>query len=236
MSPYREYGVSLAEIALILVILSLTAGAVLKGQELIFSARAKAIIGQTEQARLGFLGFQDRFRGLPGDYRDAPSNIPRVLYNGNGDGRIESGVTPVGANGVADEDSIVWDHLSKAGFLSGSYDYSPGNPLAAIPRNIFGGCVGLLADNDYGDPSAPPPVSRHLIKTGSRIPVEYLAEMDTKIDDGNALKGGFQFSTDGYCSPAPLGPTSPAGCTDSGGNWRVGATPRPVNCGGASLL
>jgi len=36
--------------------------------------------------------------------------------------------------------------------------------------------------------------ARHHIKTGSQIPVEIIAEVDRKIDDGDALKGGFQFS------------------------------------------
>jgi hypothetical protein len=229
-------GVTVIEIALILLIVTLTTAAVFKGQELVFSARTKSLMAQTEQARVAYMGFQDRYRALPGDYRDAPTNIAGVTYNGNNNGMIEIGATPVGPNGVANEDEIVWNHLSKAGFYPGSYDYQPGNPAAAIPRNAFGGVVGLALGNDYGSPAGPTQSLRHTVKTGNQIPVQYLAEMDLKIDDGNALSGGFQFSNYAYSGAAPVGPPSASGCTDAAGNWQTGAATRPVNCGGATLM
>lgn len=232
----RARGVSILEISLMLLIMTLTTSAVLKGQELIFSARSKSLIAQNEQAKVAFLGFQDRFRALPGDYRDAPANIPGVSYHGDGNGLIEFGVTPVGPNGVANEDEIVWNHLSKAGFYPGSFDYQSGNPAAGIPRNAFGGIVGLVHYNDYGNPSAPPAAKRLTIKTGNQVPVQYLAEMDMKIDDGNALSGSFQFSNYAYSGAAPVGPPSASGCIDASGIWQAGAAPRPVNCGGATVM
>ncbi len=232
----RASGITMVEMALIMMIIALTTAAAFKGQELIFSARTKSLIAQTEQARVAFLGFQDRFRYLPGDYQDAPLTIAGVTYHGNDNGVIEIGATPIGPNGVANEDEIVWHHLSRAGFYPGSYDYTPGNPAAAIPRNAFGGVVGLALGNDYGSPAGPTQSLRHTVKTGNQIPVQYLAEMDLKIDDGNALSGGFQFSNYAYSGAAPVGPPSASGCTDAAGNWRTGAATRPVNCGGATLM
>ena len=231
----RSRGISALEIALILLIMTLTTTAVFKGQDLVFSARTKSLVAQTEQARVAFLGFQDRFRALPGDYRDAPANIAGVTYHGNSNGVIEIGGTPTGPNGVANEDEIVWNHMSKAGFYPGAYEYQPGNPAAAIPRNLFGGIVGFALGNDYGSPAGLQSL-RHTIKTGNRIPVQYLAEMDLKVDDGNALRGTFQFSNYAYSGAAPVGPPSASACADASGNWNTVATTRPVNCGGATLM
>jgi type II secretory pathway pseudopilin PulG len=232
----RPRGISVLEIALMLLIVSLTTAAVFKGQDLVFSARTKSLMAQTEQARVAFLGFQDRFRALPGDYRDAPANIAGVTYHGNNNGVIEIGGTPTGPNGVANEDEIVWNHMSKAGFYPGVFEYLPANPAAAIPRNAFGGFVGFAVGNDYGSPGGPAQSVRHTIKTGNQIPVQYLAEMDLKIDDGNALRGSFQFSNYAYAGAAPVGPPSASGCADTSGNWRTAAATRPVNCGGATLM
>jgi hypothetical protein len=232
----RARGITVIEMALILMIIALTTAAAFKGQELVFSARSKSLIAQTEQARVAFLGFQDRFRVLPGDYRDAPATIPGVTYHGNNNGVIEIGATPVGPNGVANEDEIVWNHLSRAGFYPGSFDYQPSDPAAAIPKNPFGGILGIALGNDYGNPAGPTQSLRHTIKTGNQIPVQYLAEMDLKVDDGNALRGSFQFSNYAYSGAAPVGPPSASGCTDASGNWRTAAATRPVNCGGATIL
>lgn len=229
-------GITVVEIALILLIVTLTGTAVFKGQELVFAARAKSLIAQSDRAKVAFFGFQDRFRALPGDYRDAPANIAGVTYHGNGNGRIEIGVAQIGPNAVANEDEIVWNHLSKAGFYPGSFDYQPGNPPAAVPRNAFGGIVGFSFSSDYGSPAGPPQSARHTIKTGNQIPVRYLYEMDLKVDDGNALRGSFQFSNYAYSGAQPVGPPSTTGCSDAAGNWRSGASSPPVNCGGATLM
>lgn len=240
-SPHRaplgsSLGITVVEIALILLIVTLTGTAVFKGQELVFAARAKSLIAQSDRAKVAFLGFQDRFRALPGDYRDAPANIAGVTYHGNGNGRIEIGVAQIGPNAVANEDEIVWNHLSKAGFYPGSFDYQPGNPSAAVPRNAFGGVAGISFSSDYGSPAGPAQPARHTIKTGNQIPVRYLAEMDQKVDDGNALRGSFQFSNYAYFGAQPVGPPSATGCSDAAGNWRSGASSPPTNCGGATLM
>ncbi|HWI13407.1 MAG TPA: type II secretion system protein, partial [Burkholderiales bacterium] len=71
---------------------------------------------------------------------------------------------------------------------------------------------------------------RHNLKTGNQIPADILAEVDRKIDDGNARLGTFRFS--GY-SASGVAPTE-ANCHDTGA-WKVTGTVEP-NCGGASLF
>ncbi len=61
-------GFTLIEIAIVLVLIGLLLGGVLKGQELITSARVRNLISQQDGIKAAFFGFQDRYRALPGDY------------------------------------------------------------------------------------------------------------------------------------------------------------------------
>jgi prepilin-type N-terminal cleavage/methylation domain-containing protein len=229
----KQTGFTLIEIAIVLVIIGLLLGGVLKGQELITSARVRNLISQQDGIKAAYFGFLDRFRSLPGDYSLASTNIANVAAgaNGNGNGQIES----VLGGGVIDEHVAVWDHLSKAGFINGSYTYAllPETP-ATVPANPYVRYIQLIYDNAYGLGAGPPPVAlRHNIKTGNQIPSEILSEIDRKIDDGNPVGGVFQFSP--YNGGA--GGTAPTG--GAAGQCYVGTTwtaPTVSNCGAASLL
>ena len=80
----RKYarGFTLIEIAIVLVIIGLLLGGILKGQELITSARVRNLISQQDGVKAAFFGFQDRFRALPGDYTAATTNIANVTGGG----------------------------------------------------------------------------------------------------------------------------------------------------------
>jgi hypothetical protein len=234
----RQNGITLVEMAFTLLLTALLIGTVLKGQEVIFSARVRALLSEHEGARAAWLGFQDRFRALPGDYTSAAANIPGVTKAGNGNGRIETNATPTRADGVSKEYALVWEHLSKSRFLASEYVYAADLTFATVsrlaPRNLFGGFADLAYDGRYGNPSATNPV-RHTLKTGNFLPAAMLAEMDRKTDDGKAFSGGFQFSDFAWFAPAP--PASGANaCVDTLGNWRVTAEAQAMNCGAASLL
>jgi len=225
----KQSGFTLIEIAIVLVIIGLLLGGVLKGQELITSARVRNLISQQDGIKAAYFGFLDRFRSLPGDYSLASTNIANVAAtaNGNGNGQIESAL----GGGAIDEHIAVWDHLSKAGFINGSYTYAalPETP-ATVPANPYVRYIQLIYDNAYGTGT---PALRHNIKTGNQIPSEILSEIDRKIDDGNPVGGVFQFSP--YNGGA--GGTTPTGGV--AGQCYVGTTwtaPTVSNCGAASLL
>jgi len=225
----KQAGFTLIEIAIVLVIIGLLLGGVLKGQELITSARVRNLISQQDGIKAAYFGFLDRFRSLPGDYSLASTNIANVLAaaNGNGNGQIQS----VLGGGTIDEHIAVWDHLSHAGFINGSYTYAllPETPATA-PANPYVRYIQVIYDNAYGTGA---PALRHNIKTGNQIPSEILSEIDRKIDDGNPVGGVFQFSP--YNGGA--GGTPPTG--GAAGQCYVGTTwtaPTVSNCGAASLL
>jgi prepilin-type N-terminal cleavage/methylation domain-containing protein len=225
----KQAGFTLIEIAIVLVIIGLLLGGVLKGQELITSARVRNLISQQDGVKAAYFGFLDRFRALPGDYGLASTNIANVAAgaNGNGNGQIQS----VLGGGTIDEHIAVWDHLSKAGFINGSYTYAalPETP-ASVPSNPYVRYIEVINDNVYGAGGG---AVRHNIKTGNQIPSDILAEIDRKIDDGNPVGGVFQFSTynGGAGGTAPTG--GAAGTCYNGTTWAV---PAVTNCGAASLL
>jgi prepilin-type N-terminal cleavage/methylation domain-containing protein len=215
----KQNGFTLIEIAIVLVIIGLLLGGVLKGQELITSARVRNMISQQDGTKAAYFGFLDRYRALPGDYSQATTNIPNCVTatcpDGNGNGQIATG----------NESIASWSHLSKAGFITGSYNFNATESSATTPSNPYGSLTQLIFDNAYQDAA---PVNRHNLKSGANIPSDILAEVDRKIDDGLGNAGQFRYSTFGSAAAA-------ASCFDTtSGAWQS-ATPN-ANCGGATLF
>jgi prepilin-type N-terminal cleavage/methylation domain-containing protein len=67
----QQSGFTLVEIAIVLVIIGLLLGGVLKGQELINSAKVKNMIGDFRTVSSLVYGYQDRFKAFPGDQSQA---------------------------------------------------------------------------------------------------------------------------------------------------------------------
>lgn len=217
-------GFTLAEMAIILVIVGVLVQGVVAGQELIHNARVRDLLAQQNAVEQAVLAFQDRFHAPPGDYAEANVNIacePDACLNGNGNGRIESGT-----GGAIHEDILAWQHLSAAGFLRGRYAMSDSSTSAPAventPSNVFGGFVQVVFDDTWG----------HNVRTGNYVPATVLAEVDRKTDDGLPGSGRFRFST--YAGAGE--PPSVGNCTNGGapGAWRE--LSGSDNCGAMTLL
>lgn len=238
--PPRNCGFTLIEVAMVLVIVGLLLGSVVTGQQLIRNAKVRNLIVQQDGAKTAFFAFQDRYRALPGDYRQASTNIncgALPCPNGDGNGRIEAP-----NSGAMHEEILAWMHLSAAGFLNGSYVMSSAAVTTPgpdnTPRNPFGTYMQLAFDGLWGkDSNRAGPVPRHSVKTGNQVPVELIAEVDRKVDDGMPYSGAFQFSTYSGVGTAPAVGGSSSSCTTSdadNGIWNEPAS--QSNCGAASLL
>jgi prepilin-type N-terminal cleavage/methylation domain-containing protein len=230
----QQNGFTLIEIAIVLVIIGLLLGGVLKGQELIQSARVRNLISQQDGIKAAYFGFLDRYRALPGDYNQATTNISGATVNGNNNGQIQS----IASGGAIDEHIAVWEHLSKAGFINGSYTYAAGaETTASAPTNPYARYLRLSYDGVYGTGTTGAPLTaRHNLKTGNQIPSDILAEVDRKIDDGVATSGTFQFSAYDGGGTGGVAPTGSGSCYAAAtpNNW-IAANP-VTNCGGASLF
>jgi prepilin-type N-terminal cleavage/methylation domain-containing protein len=218
----REAGFTLIEIAIVLVIIGLLLGGVLKGQELITGARVRNLVQQQDGIKAAYFGFLDRYRALPGDYAKAATTITGVSTaacnggNGDGNGMIET---------TANENILAWEHLSKSGFINGSYICAATQTNASSPSNPYGQFLDLVFDANYAATGTA--TARQNLKTGAQIASDILAEIDRKVDDGNAKTGAFRAATGGSVD------TATTNCYDSQGVW-VSQSPG-ANCGGVTL-
>jgi prepilin-type N-terminal cleavage/methylation domain-containing protein len=230
----RPCGFTLVEIAIVLVIVGLLIGAVMQGEQLIRNARVRGIIAEQEAVGTAVLAFQDRYRALPGDYREASTAIGcPACADGNGNGRIET-------VGSIPEYILVWTHLAGAGFLDASFAAASGTTTPSVdntPSNAFGAHLQVIFDENWGHSANA--TRRHNIKTGNQIPVEILAEVDRKTDDALPTSGRFQFSPYAAHAPAPAWGGAADSCTtqdlpsrDTLWNLAGGQD----NCGAATLL
>ena len=191
-----------------LILIGLLLGAMLRGQEVLTVARVRKVISQQDEIKAAYFGFLDRYRALPGDYSGAGANIPNCkgavpCVNGDNNGQISTtAATPAAPN---EEYISAWEHLSKAGFVAGSYVYATTPAATNTPVNPYGSLMQLIFDNAYQDGGNATGPMRHNLKTGNEIPSNVLAEVDRKVDDGDAAKGAFRFSAFSASGNTPAG-------------------------------
>lgn len=183
----RARGFTLVEIAIVLVIVGLMLAGVFKGQSLIDSARVRSMASEVSGIRSAWYSFQERYRALPGDFQSAGTQIDSAAVSGNGNGKIDGNTERAG----------VWQQLSLAGFINGSYDGAQSSVGSAsdvdcgpgtCPKNPFNGYYKISYSAQAADVVSP----SHEIFTGSQIPVGILAELDRKLDDGLPTSGRFR--------------------------------------------
>jgi len=194
----RQGGFTLIEIAIVLVIIGLLLGGVLKGQELINTARVRALNNSVDGITAAWFSFQDRYRAFPGDYLSAKAsvNLPGAPAGGDGNGRV--GITGASTDSPA-ERGLVWAHLEAAGYLTGGYsgdDIDAGTEytcaVTECPDNGFGTGMSIF----HGTEVSSSTVAAHELITGGGIPVEVIAELDRKIDDDAPNTGVMQSGND----------------------------------------
>ncbi len=223
----KQSGFTLVEIAIVLVIVGLLLGGILKGQELINSARVRNMADQNAAVQAAYYGFIDRYRQVPGDWPKAAATTgigtaivsPTAATAGNG--RID--------DGSWDEASGVWEQLSKAGFLTGNYVGGATNEATyrdgtRAPVNAFNGPVILSRLDDYQGTVA----ERLVYVFGGQVPAKIMRELDVKLDDGQPTTGIIRATATAAGGYGALTQSS-ATCIDAGNNWDVATDSQDCN-------
>ena len=135
-------GFTLVELAIVMVIIGLLMGGVLKGQELIYNAKAKSLANDFKVVAAAYYGYLDRFRAVPGDDTDASSHVggTNASATGAGDGRITGVWNFTPGISCPTESCLFWEHVRKAGLLSGSTTI---NATSYLPVNSEAGRIGI---------------------------------------------------------------------------------------------
>ena len=180
MNINKQKGFTLVEIAIVLVIIGLLLGGILKGQELINSARVRNLADQNSGIQAAYYGFIDRYRQVPGDWlvADAEQAIgdPDIDVGGNGNGRVDNTYA---------EAAALWAQLGRAQFLSGGFTPAAAAPAtdaayaAVAPVNAFNGPLILTRNSGYTGTAS----DRLNLHMGRNVPVNIARELDVKIDD-----------------------------------------------------
>jgi prepilin-type N-terminal cleavage/methylation domain-containing protein len=174
----KTRGFTLVEIAIVLVIIGLLLGGILKGQEMITQAKIKNVIADFSGISAAYHGYQDRYRAIPGDDPNANSRWSGATQ-GTGNGQVAGKYNSTTAT---DESRLWWDHLRRAGFVSGTGTNQPFNAVT--------GMIGVQT-GDAATPTIGPSLKDGsgngfvgLIICSANLPDKISIAADTQMDDG----------------------------------------------------
>jgi len=187
MNVRKTQGFTLVEIAIVLVIIGLLLGGILKGQEMITQAKIKNVIADFSGISAAYHGYVDRYKKIPGDDPCAGSGATASTCgtttarwsgasSGNGNGIIGGKYNSATA---ADESRLWWDHLRRAGFVSGVGDLQPFNALSGQIGVQTGDSAGGAALGGFAG----------IIICSANLPDKIAIAADTQMDDGVSNTG-----------------------------------------------
>jgi prepilin-type N-terminal cleavage/methylation domain-containing protein len=189
----KQSGFTLIEIAIVLVIIGLLLGGVLKGQELINSAKVKNLATDFKNIPVFIYGYQDKYRAIPGDDKDPFTHLgvaSGVTKAGNGDGVIGGNWNDAVA--TTSEAVYFWQHVRLANLAPGATDLAdPGY----IPTNSVGGSIGLQSGTSdvlktpITDDTGATAIRGSYVICSSGILGKFVKQLDLQMDDGNTAGG-----------------------------------------------
>jgi len=199
-----EQGFTLVELAIVMVIIGLLIGGILKGQELIATAKIASTVSQVKSLDAALNTFQEKYNALPGDIPQPANRLPNcasapcnVAGTGGtiGNGRIEGGAA-VANPGLGTEAGLAFVHLNAADLISGINPNGGATFGGQFPAVKAGGGMWVAYAPGNGTiANTTLPQGRHYVSlagdpanantaTSGSIPVTAAAQIDRKLDDG----------------------------------------------------
>jgi len=126
-SHRNSYGFTMVELSGAFLIIGVLVGGVLKGNQLIESAKVSATISQIYAIQAGYTSFNETWGIHPGDMSNAMDRIPGCTAvnnceNGNGDGKIGDSLNM--QNGIGNdvsankENALFWKHMALSDLMT----------------------------------------------------------------------------------------------------------------------
>lgn len=187
----KQSGFTLIEIAIVLVIIGLLLGGVLKGQELINSARVKNIATDFKNIPVYIYGYQDKFRALPGDDIAVTDHLTGATACTATAGTCVTGNGVINGNwydtAVTSESYVFWQHVRLAGLAPGPTDTTLGQAL--LPTNASGGIIGIQSGTNSTTTtpikdSAGNAIRGAYVICSTGILGKFVKQLDIQMDDG----------------------------------------------------
>lgn len=228
----RTAGFTLVELAIVLTILGLLAGGILAGQVLIHSAELRSVLKENEQYQVAVNSFKEKYFGLPGDLANATQFWGRAdngsfsgqcaapltntgsgkqTCNGNGDGLVYD------AAGTVYERYRIWQHLSNAGLIIGSYTGVASGGGVVVGVNIpqsKSDAAGwdILIAGETGSAIIPQATYNNTltlgVPNGSSFTAEDVWSIDSKVDDAKPMTGNVLVYKHNACTSSAGNPNS----------------------------
>jgi prepilin-type N-terminal cleavage/methylation domain-containing protein len=178
----KSTGFTLVEMAIVLVIIGLLLGGILKGQELINSAKVKNLANDFRVVPTYIYAYQDKYRALPGDDAKAKAHVGAAA--GEATGTAGNGLIDGSWNSTSltDESSLFWQHVRLANLASGSTNTAD---ATFFPTNAEGGRIGIQSALNSPITS----LTGSYIFCSDGILGKFAKQLDTTLDDGDTANG-----------------------------------------------
>jgi prepilin-type N-terminal cleavage/methylation domain-containing protein len=185
----QQSGFTLVEIAIVLVIIGLLLGGILKGQELINSAKVKSLANDFRTIPTYIYAYQDKFKALPGDDTTANTHVAGSVNATTPSAKQGNGVLEGNwySGNQTDESYLFWQHVRLSNLAPG--------PTAVTdpdywPKNAMGGVIGINSASALAVQITGMTGTYQICSTG--ILGKFVKQLDIQMDDGNTETGSMR--------------------------------------------
>jgi prepilin-type N-terminal cleavage/methylation domain-containing protein len=185
----QQSGFTLVEIAIVLVIIGLLLGGILKGQELINSAKVKSLANDFRTIPTYIYAYQDKFKSLPGDDNNIAGHLGGTATQATTGGTIGNGVIEGNwwSATATDESFLFWQHVRLSNLAPGPTAAADANYW---PMNAMGGRIGINSAQAATAQITGMTGTYQICSTG--ILGKFVKQLDIQQDDGDTNTGSMR--------------------------------------------